>query len=158
MTNTTSEPVPVPILVWRLPPARAGETMSLPVAQRLIVGYTRGHRLILDLTIGEQLGRCALALHRRHARHTTVKGPRRAALIVVAWPLTDADPGLVMAGCQARLASGSCLAVIRQGLDFGVNQTLIAAAHDAGLGYRQHIVAVHDDLTVHTDILIFTKP
>ncbi|BEL05713.1 hypothetical protein Q0Z83_039040 [Actinoplanes sichuanensis] len=157
MTDTP-ELAQVPITVWHLPPARPGETLSLPVAQRLIVGYTRGHRLILDLTIGEQLARCAQALHRTHARHSTVKGPRRAALIVIAWPLADTRPGPVMAGCHARLASGSCLAVIQDGVDYGVNRTLIGAAHDAGLVYREHIVGVHTDLSVHTDILVFAKP
>jgi hypothetical protein len=154
MTNTI-EPAPVPFTVWRLPAARPGETMSLPLAQRLIVVYTRGHRLILDLTIGEQLARSAHALQRRHARRTSVKGPRRAAMIVTGWPLPGADPHTVMAGCQLRLAAAGCLAVVLHGVDFGVNQALIAAARDAGLAYRHHIVGVHADLSVHTDVLVF---
>jgi hypothetical protein len=152
-----SDFVPVPFTVWRLPAARPGETMSLPLAQRLIVAYTRGHRLILDLTFGEQLARSAHALHRRHVRRTSVKGPRRAALIVTAWPLPGADARPVMAGCQLRLAAGGCLTVLLHGVDFGVNQALIAAARDVGLTYRDHIVGVHADLTVHTDILVFVK-
>jgi hypothetical protein len=157
MTNTT-EPSPVPITVWHVPAARTQETMSLLLAQRLIVAYTRGRRLILDLTIGEQLARSAHALHRRHARHTSVKGPRRAALIVTAWPLHDADPDTVMAGCHLRLMTGGYLAVAQRGVDFTVNQALITAAGEAGLVYRDHIVGVHHDLTVHTDLVVFAKP
>jgi hypothetical protein len=156
--NNTTEPTPVPITVWHVPTARPGETMSLPLAQRLIVAYTRGRRLILDLTIGEQLARSAHALRRRHARHTSVKGPRRAALIVTAWPLDGADPTTVIAGCQVRLMSAGCLAVVQRGVDYTVNQTMIAAAHDAGLTYRDHIVGVHADLRVHADVLVFVKP
>jgi hypothetical protein len=157
MTDTT-QPAPVRITVWHVPAARAGETMSLPLAQRLLVAYTRGPRLILDLTIGEQLARCALALRRRHTRRTSVKGPRRAALIVTSWPLDGADPATTMAGCQLRLRAGGCLTVLQRGVDFTVNQQLITAAADAGLTYRDHIVGVHGDLSVHTDILVFVKP
>jgi hypothetical protein len=157
MSNTT-EPVPVPFTVWHVPAARVGETMSLPLAQRLIVAYTRGSRLILDLTVGEQLARSALALRRRHCRRTGVKGPRRAALIVTGWPLDGVDPATVMAGCQVRLMAGGCLAIIQRGVDFTVNQALIGAAVDAGFVYRDHVVGVHADLSVHTDVLVFVKP
>ncbi|MFC4071919.1 hypothetical protein [Actinoplanes subglobosus] len=144
--NNTTEPTPVPITVWHVPAARVGETLSLPLAHRLIVTYTRGRQVILDLTVGEQLAAAADARHRRHTRHRSAREPDRPALTVA----TGADATAVMAGCPIRLA------VVLPGVDFSVNQTLIAAADDAGLIYRDRVVAVHDDLTVHTDILVFT--
>jgi hypothetical protein len=164
---------PVPITVWHVPAARAGETMSITLAERLVSNFTHGRRLVLDVTDGEQLSRAVRAARRGYARRNADDlsiDPRRAELIVAGWPLgsVDADPFFV--DCAARLMVGGCVAVVLGAVDLTVNQLLIAAARAAGLTYLQHIVAAHDlterpgqlteggvHLSVHSDVLIFAS-
>jgi hypothetical protein len=164
---------PVPITVWHVPAARAGETMSITLAERLVMNFTLGRRLVIDLTDGEQLSRAANAARRRYARHQPddpTAGDGRAALIVSGWPVTHVDATNLLAGCAARLMVGGCVAAVLGAGELTVNQLLIAAARTAGLTYLQHIVAAHelterrgqlgDDgnhLRVHSDVLIFSR-
>ncbi len=165
--------LPVPITVWYVPAARAGETMSVPLAERLVANYTHPRRMVIDLTEGEQLARAVSTARRRHARHRPndlATGKGRAALVVAGWPVARATADDLLADCAARLAVGGCVAVVVRTGDFTVNQLLIAAARAAGLTYLQHIVAAHDlsgrrgqlgdggtHLRVHTDVLIFFR-
>lgn len=165
---------PVPITVWHVPAPRAGETMSIALAERLVANFTRGSRLVVDLTSGEQVARAARAARRRHARHTPedlAADHRRAALVVSGWPLGRTEPGPLLADCAARLMVGGCVAVVLRAAGLTVNQTLIAAARAAGLTYLQHVVAAHDltgrrgrlrddgtHFRVHSDVLIFASP
>jgi hypothetical protein len=165
---------PVPITVWHVPAARAGESISITLAERLIMNFTLGRRLVLDLTNGEQLSRATHAARRRYARHQPddlTTGDGRAALIVSAWPITHTAAGDLLADCAARLMVGGCVAVVLGAGELTVNQLLIAAARTAGLTYLQHIVAAHDlterrgqlgedgnHLRVHSDVLIFARP
>lgn len=164
---------PVPITVWHLPAARAGETLSLALAERLVMNFTHGRRLVIDLTHGEQLARASDAAHRRYVRYRPVDLANRsvrAALIVAGWPVKDMHAEPLLAGCAARLMAGGCTAIVLDTADLLVNQVLIAAARTAGLTYLQHIVIAHDltgrrgqlhdgdtHLRVHTDVLVFTK-
>jgi len=164
---------PVPISVWYVPAARTGETMSFPLAERLVANYTHPRKLVLDLTTGEQLARAVTAARCRHMRHRPAdlaSGKGRAALIVSGWPVGQAGADDLLADCASRLVVGGCVAVVVRTGDFTVNQVLIAAARAAGLAYLQHIVAAHDlsgrrgqlgdgstHLRVHTDVLIFHR-
>jgi hypothetical protein len=166
--------LPVPVTVWHVPAARAGETMSGPLAERLVANYTHPRTLIIDLTDGEQMARAVSTARRRHQRcrpANLASGRGRAALIVTGWPVRHATAEDLLADCAARLAAGGCAAVVLNTGDFTVNQLLIAAARAAGLTYLQHIVAAHDltgrrgqlptggtHLRVHTDVLIFFRP
>ncbi len=169
---------PVPITVWHVPAARPGETMSLRLAERLVMNFTHGRRLVLDLTVGHQLTQATVTARRRHLRLEPAElagGTGRAALIVSGWPLAgaldDAPAGPFLGDCAARLMAGGCVAVVLGCADLTVYQTLIAAARNAGLTYLQHIVAAHDlsgrrgrlgdggtHLRVHTDVLVFAQP
>ncbi|WP_229070801.1 hypothetical protein [Actinoplanes sp. DH11] len=147
----------VPIEVWQVPAAPRGETMSLRLAQRLIVNFTRRRNLVLDLTGGEQLARVARTSRRRHARHTaaTLGAPYlSAALIVAAAP---GDPAIFFADCATRLLAGGHAVVVLDGIDFTVNPRLIAAARTAGLAYVQHLVGAAER-ELHTDVLVFALP
>jgi len=164
---------PVPITVWHVPAAQAGDTMSITLADRLIRNFTHGRRLVLDLTGGEQLARAARAARRRHARHTPqdLAGDlRRAELVVAGWPLGDIEPVPFLLDCAQRVMVGGCVAVVLHAAELTVNQVLIAAARRAGLTYLQHIVAAHDltgqrgqlgddgaHLAVHSDVLVFNS-
>jgi hypothetical protein len=164
---------PVPITVWYVPAASAGETMPDPLAERLVANYTHQRKLIIDLTVGEQLARAVTTARRRHVRHRPAdlaSGKGRAALIVSGWPVGQAGADDLLADCAARLVVGGSVAVVVRTGDFTVNQLLIAAARAAGLTYLQHIVAAHDlsgrrgqlgdggtHLRVHTDVLIFHR-
>ncbi len=164
---------PVPISVWYVPAARASETMSVPLAERLVANYTHPRTMVIDLTEGEQLARAVTTARRRHVRHRPADlacGRGRAALIVSGWPVGQATADGLLADCAARLVVGGCVAVVIRTGDFTVNQILIAAARAAGMTYLQHIVAAHDlrgrrgqlgdggtHLRVHTDLLIFHR-
>jgi hypothetical protein len=165
---------PVPITVWYVPAARAGETLSLLLAERLVMNFTHhGRRMVLDLTCGEQVSQAAHAARRRYARHTPddlTANTYRAALIVSGWPVADTDADTLLARCAARLTVGGCAAVVLSAGELTVNQVLIAAARTAGLTYLQHIVAAHDlserrgqlgdagtHLSAHSDVLIFSR-
>jgi len=164
---------PVPITVWHVPAARAGETVSLALAERLVMNFTHGRRLVIDLTEGEQLAQAVAAARRRHVRHDPADlahGTERAALIVLGWPDPHAHTEPYLTACAARLMLGGCVAVVLDGIDIGVNQVLIAAARAAGLTYLQHLVIAHDlterhgqvgaggtHLRVHSDVLIFNR-
>ncbi len=164
---------PVPITVWYVPTARAGETMSITLAERLVVNFTHGRRLIIDLSIGDQMARATQAARRRYARHTAQDlgtGTDLAALIVAGWPQEHTEPIAFLADCAAQLMAGGCVAVVLGAGAMSVNQVLIGAARAAGLTYLQHIVAAHElsdrrgklradgtHLPVHGDVLIFAR-
>jgi hypothetical protein len=164
---------PVPITVWYVPAARAGETMSITLAERLVANFTHGRRLVLDVTRGEQLAAATRAARRRYARHTAqdlATGTDLAALVVTGWPQEDIEPEAFLGDCVARLMVGGCVAVVLGAGALTVNQVLIAAARTAGLTYLQHIVAAHElsdrhgqvradgtHLPVHGDVLIFAR-
>lgn len=165
---------PVPITVWQVPAAPAGDTMSAELAHRLITNLTHPHTLILDLSVGSQVRRAAQAARLRHRRHRSgdlAIGRGRAALIVAGWPLHGANAEAFMAGCAARLARGGSTALVLSGGDLTVNQRMIAAARTARLAYLQHVIAAHDlsgrvgrlgadqvHLPAHADVLIFWQP
>jgi hypothetical protein len=164
---------PVPITVWYVPTARAGETMSITLAERLVVNFTHGRRLIIDLTIGDQIARAAHGARRSYARHTAQDlstDIRRGELIVAGWPQQHTEPEPFLANCAARVMVGGCVAIVLRAGALTVNQVLIAAARAAGLTYLQHIVAAHElsdrrgqlradgtHLPVHSDVLIFSS-
>ncbi|GAA1596651.1 hypothetical protein [Actinoplanes couchii] len=156
---------PVPISVWRAPTAGAGETLSPPLAHRLLAALIRRRRIIFDLTTGEQIARTAAQFRCRYAAHTSTTlaaEPWRAHLIITGRPQPGISVGRLMAGCAARLLPGCPVAVVLSGADFLVIQTVIAAARTAGLTYRHHIVAAEQTppaalLSIHTDVLVFTR-
>jgi hypothetical protein len=165
---------PVPITVWYVPAARAGETMSITLAERLVANFTHGRRLVLDVTCGEQLATATRTARRRYARHTAQDlgtGTDLAALVVAGWPQEHTEATAFLADCAARLMAGGCVAIVLGAGALTVNQVLIAAARTAGLTYLQHIVAAHElsgrhgklradgtHLPVHSDVLIFARP
>ena len=186
MTDSTRRPAPdavgdviageppVPVTVWHVPAAPQGATLSVALAERLIINFTHWHELVLDLTVGEQVACAAPTVERRYARHRPGNLPsdvRPAALIVTGWPAGGIDAGALLGDCAARLRPGGCVAVVFQAAPLTVNQVLIGAARAAGLTYLQHIVAAHElvglsgpltgdrkHLPVHTDVLIFASP
>jgi len=115
-----------------------------------------------------------------------------AALAVCCWPLPRAgliDPVITLGGIRRRLRPGGVLAVIVPTPVDGTGPAqlgpLVRAAAAAGLGYLQHIVAMHATadgdtlvpatgdaepaaagaraggaahLPAHTDVLVFTRP
>jgi hypothetical protein len=163
---------PVPITVWYVPAARAGETMSVTLAERLVANFTR-RRLIIDLTVGDQIARAAHAARRRYAQHTAQDlgtDIRRGELIVAGWPQQHAEPEPFLADCAGRVMVGGCVAIVLRAGALTVNQLLIGAARAAGLTYLQHIVAAHElsdrrgqlradgtHLPVHSDVLVFSS-
>ncbi|WP_330186088.1 hypothetical protein KZZ52_33665 [Dactylosporangium sp. AC04546] len=137
---------PVPISVWYLPAAPAGDTMSLAVAERLVMNYTHGRRLVVDLTSGNQLAQAVIAARRGYRRCRPAEladAARPASLVVAGWPAEDLTAQLLLAGSAARLMAGGCVVVVLDGADLLINQVLIAAAYAAGLTYLQHIVVAH---------------
>jgi hypothetical protein len=164
---------PVPITVWHVPAARAADTMSSPLAQRLVANFAHPRDLIIDVTRGSQLAQAASAARRRHRRHQAAdlaSGKAQAVLLVSGWPAGDVPVEDFLASCAAQLAVGGCAAVVLTDGEVAFNQSLIAAARAAGLTYLQHIVAAHDlsdrhgqlddgtHIRVHSDVLIFSAP
>lgn len=163
---------PVPITVWHVPAPQPGDTLSITLAERLVANFTHGHRLVVDLTSGEQLGRAVRAGRRRHARlapEDLAGDVRRAALVVTGWPLAGTAPEPFLVDCAQRVMAGGCVALVLRAAELTVNQVLIAAARAAGLTYLQHIVAAHDltaprgalgggpHLSAHSDVLVFAS-
>ena len=164
---------PVPITVWYVPAARAGETMSVALAERLVVNFTHVRRLIIDLTVGDQIARAASTARRRYAQYIAQDlgtDLRRGELIVAGWPQQHAEPEPFLADCAAQVMAGGCVAIVLGAGELTVNQILIGAARAAGLTYLQHIVAAHElsdrrgqlradgtHLPVHSDVLIFSS-
>lgn len=104
---------PVPITVWHVSDARPGETVSVALAARLVLNFTHGGGLVLDLTDGEQVQRATTAARRRYERRRPAdlaSGEGRAALIVSGWPLDNTTGGPYLADCAARLLVGGCVA------------------------------------------------
>jgi len=163
---------PVPITVWHVPAARAADTMSAPLAQRLVANFTHPRDLIIDITHGSQLAQAASAARRRHRRHQPAdlaSGKAQAALLVSGWPAGEVTAEDYLASCAAQLAVGGCVAVVLTDGEVSFSQSLIAAARTAGLTYLQHIVAAHDlsdrhgqldddgtHIRVHSDVLVFS--
>ncbi|MBT8227322.1 MAG: hypothetical protein HKP61_05310 [Dactylosporangium sp.] len=164
---------PVPITVWYVSAARTGETMSMALAERLIINFTHGRRLVIDLSVGDQIARAASTTRRRYTRHTAQDldaGTRRGELIVAGWPQPHTQPEAFLADCATRVMAGGCVAIVLRAGALTVNQLLIGAARAAGLTYLQHIVAAHElsdrrgqlrtdgtHLPVHSDVLIFSS-
>jgi hypothetical protein len=158
---------PVPITVWQVPAPAGPATLSLPMAQRLVAGFTHPSELVCDLTVGPQLARAAMSAHRRH---TTGGGGELAALTVVPWP-PEVDPAGVLAGCRDRTHPGGHLALVVATGQVTIPQRLIAAGQAAGLTYLQHYIAAHQlcaggtrlrvhgrHLRVHTDLVVLARP
>jgi hypothetical protein len=164
---------PVPITVWYVPAARAGETMSSNLAERLVVNFTHGRRLIIDLTVGDQIARAASTARRRYTQYTAQElgaDIRRGELLVAGWPQQRIEPEPFFADCAGRVMVGGCVAIVLRAGALTVNQVLIGAARAAGLTYLQHIVAAHEltdrrgqlradgtHLPVHSDVLVFSS-
>ena len=165
---------PVPISTWYVPPARGGDTLSLPMAKRLVANYTYLHDEIIDRTVGSQLARAAMSTRRRSsapAPADTGGEAGTAALVVSGWPAGATSAEVFMAECAVRLKVGGYIAVVHTSDEVTLNQRLIEAARASDLTYLQHIVAAHDlpgpcgapagqdrHVRVHTDILIFSRP
>jgi hypothetical protein len=168
--DTAEAPPPVPITVWPVPAAVAGETLSFALAQRLIASFTHERLLVIDLTRGPALGRALHAARRRHLRRRSA-GPDgyRATLIVAGWPQPHTDATALFAGCADRLMPDGCIVVVLDTASSGRIPALLMAAGEAGLTCREHIMAVpeqagRDDpgrgdrpgYLVHSDALIFS--
>jgi hypothetical protein len=164
---------PVPLTVWHVPAPARSRTLSLPLAQRLVAGFTHRHDLVLDLTTGPALPRAAMSARRRLRRHTAARlqhGEESAALLVAPWP-PGVDPAQFLTGCAGQLRPGGHAALIIATGQVTIHQRLIAAGHTAGLAYLQHYIAAHElratgtrltirgqHLRVHTDVVILSRP
>lgn len=165
---------PVPISVWRVagaghaaePGAAGGLTPRLAA---LLVGlYTRVGDTLVDLTANPAIAGAAGAGARRYlpvADPAGLAGLRHldgtVGLIVLRWPPADADtdeatvpagPTGLFTACRQLLAGVgyTVVALVPRSprssyLDHA--RLLIPAAHSAGLGYLQHIVAVTAPIT-----------
>jgi hypothetical protein len=163
---------PVPITVWHVPAPAQSQTMSLPMAQRLVAGFTHRHDLVLDLTTGPQLARAASSARRRHTAGSLDHPGEPAVLLVTPWPPDRSQrPVEFLSACAGRLQPGGCVALVIATGEVTIHQQLIAAGHAAGLTYLQHYIAAHQlrltgarltlhgqHLRVHTDVVVLALP
>jgi hypothetical protein len=162
---------PVPLTVWHVPAPPRGQTLSLPMAQRLVAGFTHRHELVHDLTIGPALARAAGSARRRHTATALDHAGQPAALLVTPWPRPGAEPVEFLAVCAGRLRPGGLLALVIATGEVSIHQQLIAAGQATGLVYLQHYIAAHrlcatgtrlnihgQHLRVHTDVVILSRP
>jgi hypothetical protein len=163
---------PVPITVWHVPAPAQSQTMSLPMAQRLVAGFTHRHDLVHDLTTGPQLARAASSARRRHTAGSLDHPGEPAVLLVTPWPPDRSQrPVEFLSACAGRLQAGGCVALVIATGEVTIHQQLIAAGHAAGLTYLQHYIAAHQlrltgarltlhgqHLRVHTDIVVLALP
>jgi hypothetical protein len=188
----------VPITVWRTPGSDGG-LLGQALAVRLVAAFTRRGDTVADATATDDAGDPVLAgaVAAAGRAHRTI--PRRggdgvddAALAVCCWPLPRAglvDPVIALGGLRRRLRPGGVLAVVVPTPPPGTGPAEIGpavrAATAAGLGYLQHIVAMHaalerEDIVpapgqadlaavcarvggaahrpAHTDVLVFARP
>ncbi|HEU5110673.1 MAG TPA: hypothetical protein VFT95_19200 [Micromonosporaceae bacterium] len=165
---------PVPITVWHVPAPPPGEVVSSPLAVRLVHNFTHPGELIVDATDGTQLARAIIAAGRRRLAPTDAPAYPigQAALLVAAWPVGDPATADAVGRWIPPLRDGGSLAVVLPHTGPTAQADLVAAGHDAGLAYLQHIVAVtstsargarrggrggHTRLRVHSDILVLTR-
>jgi hypothetical protein len=168
---------PVPITTWRTPAGDGG--MSLRLAQRILVAYSRRGQAVHDATADPMFAQATESLGRRVAA-AGGRGdpPEPAVLVVCGWPpqRSELDPAIALGALRRRLVDGGMLVVFGApggGFDLG---TVVRAATAARLIYLQHVVAVHAPTRgeriaphptttgrdgprhqpVHTDLLAFT--
>jgi len=162
---------PVPLTVWHVPAPARGQTLSLPMAQRLVAGFTHRHELVHDLTTGPALARAASSARRRYTATPLDHAGQPATLLVTPWPNPPGEPVEFLAACAGRLRPGGQLALVIATGQVTIHQQLIAAGHAAGMAYLQHYIAAHrlcptgtrlsihgQHLRVHTDLVILSHP
>ncbi|MEU7874293.1 hypothetical protein [Dactylosporangium sp. NPDC049140] len=158
---------PVPIAVWRVADVDAGwghrrpDALSPRLAALLVGVHTRPGDTIVSIGDDPALAGAAGAGGRVYR---SVTHPDRlndlehaagtVALIVLPWPPADRPDGLhrdgliaMFAACRWLMGPGGCTIVALAGLSpqqtFAQHSSaLIPAAHQAGLGWLQHIVAI----------------
>ena len=152
----------VPLAVWpALPatpdPARPAGVLPPMLADRLIATYTRPRQVVLAAGAGasvaadaaERAGRRPVLDTADRATAFPPLGSRRAALVVLTVPAVSTEAARY-ARWAATLTPGGILAVLAPA-GHGPHTTragrITAAAHQAGLGYLQHIIAVLARLT-----------
>jgi len=157
---------PVPISVWRVAgvnwPANSGAAHGLTprLAALLIGSYTRRGDTVVDLTSDPTIAGAAGAGARTYLPATDLDEMAaldhvagRARLVVLRWPRPDVDATSATAvtdlftGCRRLLARDGYTVVVLTPTPPGTPyvehaRLVIPAAHRAGLGYLQHIVAV----------------
>jgi hypothetical protein len=161
---------PVPLTVWHVPAPTRWQTLSLPMAQRLVAGFTHRHELVHDLTTGPALARAVSSARRRYTATRLNHAGEPAMLLVTPWPRPGAEPVEFLAACAGRLRPGGQLALVIATGEVTIHQQLIAAGHAAGLTYLQHYIAAHwlsatgtrlsihgQHLRVHTDVVILSR-
>jgi hypothetical protein len=132
---------PVPITVWPVPPPEPGNTMSNGLGVRLVHNYTHPGELIVDLTDGPQLARAIIAAGRRsHLNQPGVVRNRTepVALVATDWTAPNPNGTEFLAWCATLLRPLGCVAVVLDHDGPTEPSDVIAAAHQAGLGYLQH--------------------
>jgi hypothetical protein len=157
---------PVPVTVWRVAGTRsAGQQDAAgldPQAAGLLVGlYTQPGDTLVDLSADPAVAGAAGAGARRYvpAHHPADYAPLRhlagaARLVLLRWP-SPAHPGGaesdawladLLGGCRRLLAADGCvIAALTPPPSTGYvdhARWLIPAAHQAGLGYLQHVIVV----------------
>jgi hypothetical protein len=170
---------PVPITLWPTPPPYRGESVSHPLAVRLVHNFTHRGDLILDLTTGTALRRAIITASRRTTGRRT--DPRAAsnepaALVVAAWPpanvarARNAGADDLFTTWRTWLRPGGCVTIVVPHTHPTVQADLVDAAQQARLGYLQHIVAASSApsearatgagrrLRIHTDLLVLIRP
>jgi hypothetical protein len=162
---------PVPIAVWRVADvdARFGhqhaEALTPRLAALLVGTHTRPGDTIVSIGHDPALAGAAGAGARRYhsvAHADQLAGLDQAAgtvaLIVLPWPLPDRPAGTsggvsrdslvaLFGGCRRLMSPSGCTIVALAGLPLQQtfaehSNALIPAAHQAGLGWLQHIIAI----------------
>jgi hypothetical protein len=158
---------PVPIAVWRVADvdARFGhhraDALTPRLAALLVGTHTRPGDTIVSIGHDPALAGAAGAgarVYRSVAHPDDLAGLDHAAgtvaLIVLPWPPPDQPGGMsrdalvaLFGACRRLMSPGGCTIVALAGLPPGQtfvlhSTALIPAAHQAGLGWLQHIVAI----------------
>jgi hypothetical protein len=158
---------PVPIAVWRVADvdARFGhhraDALTPRLAALLVGTHTRPGDTIVSIGHDPALAGAAGAgarVYRSVAHPDDLAGLGHAAgtvaLIVLPWPPPDQPGGMsrdaliaLFGACRRLMSPGGCTIVALAGLPPGQtfvqhSTALIPAAHQAGLGWLQHIVAI----------------
>jgi len=166
---------PVPVAVWRVADVDTGfghhlaDALTPRLAALLVGTHSRPGDTIVSIGHDAALAGAAGAgarLYRSVARPDELAGLEHTAagtvaLIVLPWPPPDQPDGMSRDGlvalfgaCRRLMSPGGCTIVALAGLPpqqtFAEHSSaLIPAAHQAGLGWLQHIVAITAPIVGH---------